>query len=150
MNMYLRSDCTNSNASLLLILVELNIPEVVAEVSERFERYEAALAANNIDIMDDSFWNNNATVRYSFEDRQYGFDAIHAHRLKPAPFRVKGERKRLELSTFGKDLATVNIDFVFGANQIGRQSQTWVRFPDGLGWKVVAAHASVETVPKME
>ena len=58
-----------------------------------------------------------------------------------------GRPSRLEILTLGRDLATVNLEFkVRGQNVIGRQSQTWVRFP-GLGWKVVSAHVSAMSAP---
>ena len=120
-----------------------NIPEVVAEIRELFERYERALVERDIDVLDRTFWNSPHTVRYSFHEHGYGFDEIHAHRVRrpPGPG-IKESRRRLEILTLGRDLATVNLEFtVRGTGTIGRQSQTWVRFPD-LGWKVVSAHVS--------
>jgi len=73
----------------------------------------------------------------------YGFDAIHAHRVaRPPGPGIKEERRRLEILTLGRDFATVNLEFkVREKPLIGRQSQTWIRFPD-VGWKVVSAHVS--------
>ena len=125
-----------------------NIPEVVAEVRELFERYERALVERDIDVLDRTFWNSPHTVRYSFHEHGYGFDEIHAHRVRrpPGPG-IKESRRRLEILTLGRDLATVNLEFtVRGTGTIGRQSQTWVRFPD-LGWKVVSAHVSTMSDP---
>ena len=125
-----------------------NIPEVVAEVRELFERYERALVERDIDVLDRTFWNSPYTVRYSFHEHGYGFDEIHAHRVRrpPGPG-IKESRRRLEILTLGRDLATVNLEFtVRGTRAIGRQSQTWVRFPD-LGWKVVTAHVSTMSDP---
>jgi hypothetical protein len=114
--------------------VSVNIPEVVAEVRERFERYEQALADKDVDVLDGT---------YAMTEHGYGFDAIHAHRVaRPPGPGIKEKRLRLEILTLGRDLATVNLEFkVRGRDLIGRQSQTWVRFPD-LGWKVVSAHVS--------
>jgi len=125
-----------------------NIPEVVAEVRELFEGYERALADGDIDVLDRTFWNSPHTVRYSFREHGYGFDEIHAHRLRRSPGPgIKESRRRLEILTLGRDLATVNLEFtVRGTGAIGRQSQTWVRFPD-LGWKVVSAHVSTMEDP---
>ena len=93
-----------------------NIPEVVTEVRALFERYEQALIDKNVDVLDATFWDSPFTVRYSF--KEHG------------------------ILTLGRDVATVNLQFkVRGRERIGRQSQTWVRFPD-LGWKVIAAHVS--------
>jgi hypothetical protein len=120
-----------------------NIPEVVAEVRERFERYEQALIDKDVEVLDATFWDSPYTIRYAFREHGYGFDQIHAHRLGrlPGPG-IKERRIRLEILTLGRDLATVNLEFkVRGRDRIGRQSQTWVRFQD-LGWKVVSAHVS--------
>ena len=120
-----------------------NIPEVVEEVRSLFERYEAALETKDVDVLDDTFWRSPHTIRYALHENGYGFDEIHAHRVRrpPGPG-IKERRIRLEILTLGRDFATVNLEFkVRGEELVGRQSQTWVRFPD-LGWKVVAAHVS--------
>jgi 1-carboxybiuret hydrolase subunit AtzH-like protein len=126
-----------------MIDVMPNIPEVVAEVRALFERYEQALVDKNVDVLDATFWDSPFTVRYSFNEHGYGFQEIHAHRVaRPPGPGTKEKRIRLEILTLGRDLATVNLQFkVRGRERIGRQSQTWVRFPD-LGWKVIAAHVS--------
>ena len=123
--------------------MEANKPEVVAEVRELFERYEQALIDKDVDVLDATFWNSPYTIRLSFDEHGYGFDEIHGHRLRrpPGPG-TKEERRRLEILTLGNDMATVNLEFKMrGQDKIGRQSQTWARFPD-VGWKVVSAHVS--------
>ena len=120
-----------------------NIPEVVEEVRELFERYETALETKDVAVLDDTFWNSPHTIRLAMSEHGYGFDEIHAHRVarKPGPG-FKEKRIRLEILTVGYDFATVNLEFkVRGQDLIGRQSQTWVNFPD-VGWKVVSAHVS--------
>ena len=113
-----------------MIDVTPNIPEVVAEVRALFERYEQALIDKNVDVLDATFWDSPLTVRYSFNEHGYGFQEIHAHRVARLPGPGTKEKR------------TVNLQFkVRGRERIGRQSQTWVRFPD-LGWKVIAAHVS--------
>jgi hypothetical protein len=120
-----------------------NIPEVVAEVRERFERYERALVDKDVEILDATFWESPHTIRYALHENGYGFAEIHAHRVaRPPGPGIKERRIRLEILTLGRDVATVNLEFkVRDRPLIGRQSQTWVRFPD-LGWKVVSAHVS--------
>ena len=120
-----------------------NIPEVVEEIRERFERYERALVDKNVDVLDATFWNSPNTIRYALHENGYGSDEIHAHRVRrPAGTNIKEQRIRLEILTLGRDYATVNLEFkVRGHDLVGRQSQTWVRFPD-VGWKVVSAHVS--------
>ena len=120
-----------------------NLPDVVAEVRDLFERYEQALLDKNVDVLDATFWNSPYTIRYALHENGYGFDAIHAHRVaRPPGTNIKERRIRLEILTLGRDFATTNLEFkVKGREMIGRQSQTWVRFPD-VGWKVVSAHVS--------
>ena len=120
-----------------------NIPEVVEEIRERFERYERALVDKDVDVLDKTFWNSPHTIRYALHENGYGFDEIHAHRVRRPPgTNIKERRIRLEILTLGRDYATVNLEFKVRARDlVGRQSQTWVRFPD-VGWKVVSAHVS--------
>jgi hypothetical protein len=120
-----------------------NIPEVVAEITELFERYEQALIDKNVDVLDATFWPSPHTIRYALHENGYGFDEIHKHRVaRPAGPGIKERRIRLEILTLGRDFATTNLEFkVRGRDLIGRQSQTLVRFPD-LGWRVVSAHVS--------
>ena len=120
-----------------------NIPEVVEEVRQLFERYERALADKDVEGLDDTFWNSPHTIRYALNEHGYGFDEIHEHRVARAPGPgLKEKRIRLEILTLGRDFATTNLEFKpRGQALTGRQSQTWIRFPD-LGWKVVGAHVS--------
>lgn len=127
-----------------------NIPEVVAEISALFEAYEQALIDKNVDVLDAAFWNSPYTIRYALHENGYGFHEIHGHRVaRPPGPGIKEKRIRLEILTLGRDIATVNLEFkVRGRDVIGRQSQSWVRFPD-LGWKVVSAHVSTMEGPRL-
>ena len=120
-----------------------NLPDVVDEVRTLFERYEQALIDKDVDLLDATFWQSPHTIRYALHENGYGFNEIHAHRVaRPPGPGIKERRIRLEILTVGRDIATVNLEFkVRDRDQIGRQSQTWVRFPD-VGWKVIAAHVS--------
>lgn len=126
--------------------VILNQPDVIAEISTLFERYEQALIDKDVDVLDAIFWDSPHTVRYAVRENGYGFAAIHAARLGavPPPGGSKERRIRLEILSIGMDVATVNYEYIARGTggRTGRQSQTWVRFPE-LGWKVVAAHVSV-------
>ena len=120
-----------------------NIPEVVEEVRALFERYETALETKDVEVLDATFWRSPHTIRYALHENGYGFDEIHAHRVRrpPGPG-IKETRIRLEILTLGRDFDTTNLEFkVRGRDLIGRQSQTWIKFDD-VGWKVVAAHVS--------
>jgi Protein of unknown function (DUF3225) len=122
--------------------MEINLPEVLAEVGAVFARYEDALVNNNIDVLDELFWDSTLTVRYGVAENLIGIEAIRAFRAaRPAA----GLARRLSntvITTYGRDVATAMTEFHRdGSTHIGRQSQTWVRF--GQGWRVVAAHVSV-------
>ncbi len=124
--------------------MKVNIPEVVEEIRVLFERYEQALIDKDVDVLDATFWNSPHTIRYAVHENGYGFDEIHAHRVRrpPGPG-TKLKRRRLVITTLGRDIATVNLEYdMRGRDMPGRQTQTWVRFPD-LGWKVISAHVSV-------
>jgi len=127
-----------------------NIPEVVEEVRQMFERYETALMDKDVEVLDDTFWRSPHTVRLAMSEHGYGFDAIHAHRqARPPGPGIKEKRIRLEILTIGHDTASVHLEFkVRGQELIGRQSQTWVKFPD-IGWKVIGAHVSTTDGTKL-
>jgi hypothetical protein len=120
-----------------------NIPEVVEEVQQVFERYEQALIDKDVDALDATFWESPHTIRYALHENGYGFDEIHKHRVaRPPGPGIKERRIRLEILTLGRSIATVNLEFkVRDRDLVGRQSQSFVRFPD-VGWKVIAAHVS--------
>lgn len=122
----------------------VNIPDVVEEVRQAFERYEQALVDGDVAVLDDTFWESPQTIRYARDRQGYGFAEIHAHRLaQPKGMAIKETRLRLEITTLGRDVATVNLEYRNrGSERTGRQSQTWVRIPD-QGWKVIAAHVSL-------
>jgi hypothetical protein len=122
--------------------VIVDIPEVLAEVTAVFARYEDALVNNRIEVLDELFWNSPATIRYGATENLIGYDAIQAFRAaRPAT----GLARRLSntvITTYGRDTATAMTEFHReGSTRIGRQSQTWVRMPEG--WRVVAAHVSL-------
>ena len=130
--------------------LQVNKQEVVDKIRVLFEAYETALINKDIEVLDNSFWNSEHTIRYAMHENGYGFNEIHQHRVsrKKGPG-IKEERRRLEILTLGDSFATVNLEFkIRGTEDIGRQSQTWVKFPN-TGWKVVAAHVStMEKVPR--
>lgn len=122
--------------------MEINLPEVLAEVSSVFARYEEALVHNKVDVLDELFWDSPLTVRYGVAENLIGIEAIRAFRAaRPAA----GLARRLSntvITTYGRDFATAMTEFHRdGSARIGRQSQTWVRMAQG--WRVVAAHVSV-------
>jgi hypothetical protein len=121
---------------------EVNAPRVVAEVTQAFERYERALTGNDVALLDALFWDSPHTIRYGATENLHGYDAIRAFRAARPAAGLARTLHDVVVTTFGEDFATVNAQFTRnGVARTGRQSQTWVRMPDG--WKVVAAHVSL-------
>ena len=122
--------------------MDINLPDIVAEVTAAFERYEIALVSNDVETLDSLFWNSPHTLRYGAGENLYGYDAIREFRASRSPQGLARQVLRTAITTYGKDFATTNIEFKReGSDRIGRQSQTWMRTP--AGWRVVSAHVSL-------
>lgn len=122
--------------------IEINLPDVLAEVQAVFDRYEDALVHNKVEVLDELFWDSPTTVRYGATENLVGYAAIQAFRAGRSPTGLARTLQKTMLTTYGRDFATAQTEFVReGSAAIGRQSQTWVRFP--TGWRVVAAHVSL-------
>jgi hypothetical protein len=122
--------------------VLVNRTDVVDEVRAVFLRYEAALVANDLDVLDELFWASPHTERVGLADRQHGSAEVSAHRRSLPRQTPPRTLRDLVITTFDDHTAVVTTEFVpeDGGTPIGRQSQTWIRFPEG--WRVVAAHVS--------
>lgn len=121
--------------------MEINIPEVVAEVTAAFDRYEVALNENDVKVLDGSFWESPHTVRYGQAENLYGRDEILAFRKARSSVGIRRRLLRTVITTFGRDFATASCEFQrIESGRRGRQMQTWARMPEG--WRVVAAHVS--------
>lgn len=122
--------------------MDINLPDVVAEVSAQFARYEHALVNNEVEVLDELFWNSPHTLRYGATENLYGYEAIRDFRAQRPAQGLARDVLRTVITTYGRDFATANIEFRReGSPRIGRQSQTWMRTPQG--WRVVAAHVSL-------
>lgn len=120
---------------------EINMPEIVAEMKAVFARYEDALVNNRIEVLDELFWDSPATVRYGIAEDLYGIEEIRAYRSGRPATSLARSLQRTVITTYGRDMATAMTEFHRPGNpKIGRQSQTWIRFPQG--WRVVTAHVS--------
>jgi Protein of unknown function (DUF3225) len=123
--------------------VEINRPDVLAEVEAAFARYETALQINDIATMTAIFWDSAQVIRYGIAENLYGADEIRAFRGGRSPVGLARRISRTVITTFGQDFATASTlfhrDTVPG--KVGRQMQSWARLPEG--WRVVAAHVSL-------
>jgi hypothetical protein len=126
---------------------EIDIPSVVIEVTQAFERYEQALVTNDVAVLDELFWNSPHTLRYGATENLYGFDEITAFRKGRSPLGLQRRLLKTVITTYGRDFATANAEFQRdNSAHTGRQSQTWVRTEDG--WRIVAAHVSLIKAPQ--
>jgi hypothetical protein len=123
--------------------MDINLPDVKAEVEAAFAIYEAALVGNDIDTLQSLFWDSDLTIRYGATENLYGIAEIAAFRAARSPVGLARTTSRTVITTFGRDFATASTLFHrdTAAGKVGRQMQTWVRMPGG--WRVVAAHVSV-------
>ena len=126
--------------------MDINLPDVHAEVTAAFARYEHALVHNEVEVLDELFWNSLHTVRYGAGENLYGIEAIRAFRIARPSVGLARTLQDTVITTYGRDTATAMTLFRReGGTKIGRQSQTWVRMPQG--WCVVAAHVSLLDPP---
>ena len=122
--------------------LEINRPDVVAEVRGAFERYEAALMDNDVETLNELFWASTHTVRYGVRENLYGHAAIAGYRSGVSGGAPQREAGRTVITTFGSDFATADREFQRqGGGPTGRQSQSWVRMREG--WRIVTAHVSL-------
>lgn len=121
----------------------INDPETLAEVEAVFRRYEQALVSNDIAVLDELFWQDAHTIRYGVAENLHGVDEILAFRKARPSQGLARSLSRTTITTFGKDFATASTLFhrESAPGKVGRQMQSWVRFPEG--WRVVAAHVSI-------
>jgi Protein of unknown function (DUF3225) len=121
---------------------EINLPEVLTEMTAVFARYEDALVNNKVEVLDELFWDSALTVRYGAAENLIGIDAIRAFRIARPAVGLARRLANTVITTYGHDFATAMTEFHRdGSTRHGRQSQTWVRLPQG--WRVVAAHVSL-------
>ncbi|MGO4713076.1 oxalurate catabolism protein HpxZ [Bradyrhizobium sp. 2TAF24] len=130
--------------------MDVDLPDVVAEVKAAFARYEAALVSNDVATLDALFRDDPRTLRYGIGENLYGYAAIRAFRAGRSPAGLARDLSRTVITTYGRDMAVASTLFhrTSAPDRVGRQMQTWVRFADG--WHIVAAHVSVIDRPLHE
>ena len=128
--------------------MEIDLPDVLAEVTAQFERYEKALVSNDVAVLDELFRKDSLTLRYGIAENLYGYGEISSFRAARSPVGLMRKTARTVITTYGRDTAVASTLFYRDSTpgRVGRQMQTWVRFPEG--WKIVAAHVSVIDEPR--
>jgi hypothetical protein len=126
----------------------VDLPDVVAEVKAAYDRYNDAVNSGNIATLNSTFRNDPRTIRYGQGENLYGYKEIEGFRAAARPLDPPRTLAKTVITTYGRDYAVAST-LTYRANQpgkVGRQMQSWVRFPDG--WHVVAAHVSTIDAPK--
>jgi hypothetical protein len=128
--------------------MDVDLPEVLTEVTEQFARYEKALVSNDVAVLDELFRDDARTLRYGIGENLYGYDAITAFRAARSPAGLMRKTAQTVITSYGRDTAIASTLFYRDSapGRVGRQMQTWVRFAEG--WKIVAAHVSVIDEPE--
>ncbi len=122
---------------------EVNNPRALAELTAAFAAYERALIGNDIAVLNAMFWDSPLTLRYGTRAHEllYGHAAIAEFRTRRGAVDQRRTLRNTHIVTFGSDFGVANTEYVpAGSDQIGRQSQTWMRTAEG--WKIVCAHVS--------
>jgi len=127
----------------MMPMPEIDLPDVLEEVREAFARYQRALVGNDARTLDELFWNDPRAIRYGAAEILYGHAEISAFRAARDPRGLGRRLDRTVVTSYGRDFATTMTLFErpSAPGKIGRQSQTWLRTPDG--WKIVTAHVSL-------
>jgi hypothetical protein len=127
--------------------MDVDLPEVLTEVTEQFARYEKALVSNDVAVLDELFRADARTLRYGIGENLYGYDAITAFRAARSPAGLTRKTAQTVITSYGRDTAIASTLFYRDSapGRVGRQMQTWVRFAEG--WKIVAAHVSIIDEP---
>jgi hypothetical protein len=128
--------------------MNIDAPDVVAEVSAQFARYEKALVSNDVTVLDELFRADTRTLRYGVGENLYGYEAITAFRAARSPAGLMRRTAKTVITTYGRDTAVASTLFYRDSapGRVGRQMQTWIRFAEG--WKIVAAHVSIIDEPQ--
>jgi hypothetical protein len=123
--------------------MDINLPEVRAEVEAAFAAYETALVSNDVETLQRLFWHSELTIRYGIAENLYGSHEISAFRQARSPIGLARRISRTVITTYGREFATASTLFERDTvpGKVGRQMQTWVKMPEG--WRVVAAHVSL-------
>jgi hypothetical protein len=124
--------------------MRINDLEVVAELRALYPQYETALVTNDAETLTRMFWASPYAMRFGATENLYGSDEIQAFRRSRSPVNLARTVRRLDVVTFGRDFGCITLEFekeINGNIVSGRQSQVWVRFPEG--WRIVSAHVSV-------
>ena len=130
--------------------MDIDLPDVLAEVTAQFERYEKALITNDVAVLGELFRDDPRTLRYGIGENLYGYAEISSFRAARSPIGLNRRTAKTVITSYGRDTAVASTLFYRDTlpGKVGRQMQTWIRFPQG--WRIVAAHVSIIEEPKVK
>jgi hypothetical protein len=123
----------------------INDPATVAELAALYPLYETALVTNDVKTLTAMFWASPQVMRFGVTENLYGIEELEAFRRSRPSAGLARTVKRLDIVAFATDYGSITLEFERTASDgrlvRGRQSQVWVRMPEG--WRIVAAHVSL-------
>jgi 1-carboxybiuret hydrolase subunit AtzH-like protein len=123
----------------------INDAATVRELRELYPQYETALVENDVDALMKMFWAAPEVMRFGVSENLYGIAELEAFRKGRSSAGLARTVKRLDIVAFGQDVGSITLEFERSAADgkviHGRQSQMWVRMPEG--WRIVGAHVSL-------
>lgn len=115
---------------------------VLEAVTAAFYRYEKALISNDLAVLDELFWEDARTVRFGATENLYGIAQIRDFRNARPSQGLERLLRHTVITAYGEEMAVASTEFTReNSERVGRQMQTWVKFP--CGWRIVAAHVSL-------
>ncbi len=123
--------------------MKIDLPEVVAEVSAAFARYETALVTNDVATLDELFHDDARTLRYGGGENLYGYAAIKSFRAGGSPAGT-GAHDGANPHYYLWPRPRRCLDLVLSRQRArqGRPADADLGAFRG-GWRIVAAHVSV-------
>ena len=91
--------------------MDIDLPDVVAEVTAAFERYERALMANDVATLNALFRDDPRTIRYGGGENLYGHAEISSFRAARSPLGLARTLSKTVITTYGRDVAVASTLF---------------------------------------
>jgi len=104
------------------LAMQVDLPDVLAEVTAQFARYEKALVTNDVAVLDELFRVDPRTLRYGIGENLYGHEAIMAFRAARSPAGLMRRTAGTVITTYGRDAAVAST--LFYRDHRARQSRT--------------------------
>ena len=90
--------------------MDIDLPEIVAEVRAAFEAYERALVGNDVAALDAMFYVDRRTIRFGIVENLFGYDEIKAFRAARSPRDLARTLSHTVITTYGRDVAVCSTE----------------------------------------